>query len=126
LRTRQSVRDNRLPGAEEGPGRGYTINFIGIAPGTVDDTVVKETCSGDAEYRADDNGDYGINPNPDSQDNVFVGNDAHGNGTSDFFNEAPTTVTVAATASAAPRATPCCPAEDLKRTDGRESDAMRR
>jgi hypothetical protein len=87
LRTRQSVRDNRLPGAEEGPGRGYTINFIGIAPGTVDDTVVKETCSGDAEYRADDNGDYGINPNPDSQDNVFVGNDAHGNGTSDLFNE---------------------------------------
>jgi parallel beta-helix repeat protein len=45
-----SIKHLQVQGAEEGPGPGYTINFIGIATGSVDDTVVKETCGGDAEY----------------------------------------------------------------------------
>lgn len=41
----------KVQGAEPAsPDTGYTINFIGINTGAADDTVVKETCGGDANY----------------------------------------------------------------------------
>ena len=38
--------------------------------------------------RTEDNADYGIHVDPPpSDDNIFIDNSSHGNGTSDFFNE---------------------------------------
>jgi hypothetical protein len=38
--------------------------------------------------RTEDNADYGIHGDPPpSDDNIFIDNSSHGNGTSDFFNE---------------------------------------
>ena len=55
----------RVQGAEEGPGPGFTINFIDIATGAVRNSVVKETCGNEAEYGINifDSGDLAIEGN---------------------------------------------------------------
>ena len=65
------LRRLRVQGAQEGPGPGYAINFIGIETGVVDDSAVKETCDGD------DSAEYGINIF-DSGDLQITGNHTFG------------------------------------------------